>query len=83
MKIISLALLVSGMLLTLHGVSAMGALGHDILQFFSSIAGAKQILPLAAGIVMVVVSIAAMMPDSADAVRTSGDTGDDKGMKTD
>jgi hypothetical protein len=83
MKIISLALLVSGILLTLHGVSAMDALGHDILQFFSSVAGAKQILPLAVGIVMVVVSIAAMMPDSTDAVRTRGDTGDDKGMKTD
>lgn len=69
MKITSLILLVSGLLLTLYGVNAMGEPGRDLLSFFSSVTAATQILPLGVGIVMVVVSIAGMLPDSEDMVR--------------
>ena len=66
MKIVSLTLLVSGSLLAVYGLHAMGELGGDLIQSFASGAGATEILPLAVGIVMVVVSIAGMLPGSVN-----------------
>ena len=78
MKIISLALLVSGSLLAVYGLHAMGELGGDLMQFFASGAGATQILPLAVGIVMVVVSVAGILPGSVNTVRSRDSANDQR-----
>ena len=83
MKIISLALLISGILLTLYGLNGIGELGHDLLQVFSNVAGATQILPLAVGIVMVVVSIAGILPSAADAICSTDSASNNKSATTD
>ena len=83
MKITSLILLVSGLLLTLYGVNAMGGPGRDLLSFFSSVTAAAKILPLGVGIVMVVVSIAGMLPSPMNTVPTQASESHVKPAPTD
>ena len=66
MKYASLILLVVGLLLTAHGISVIEGAGLDVARFFLSVEMATQILPLGVGIVLMVTSVAGLMPGGQD-----------------
>lgn len=67
MKIVSRCLIAFGLLLTVLGLSAIGEPGFDLLQVFADPAAVLNILPLAIGLVMLVVGIAGIFPDTQNA----------------